>query len=339
MAQVSTPRVARRQVVIKPETTYGTDIFAGTYVAADVLKADAASIRLSPNLEEFLNRATAGQLGRVASTIGQRTGRISFEMWIRGAGAAYSASVLPEVDRPLRACGLAATLVVTGGAESVTYQPSDTHEAMSVYITQPIAGSSSVLSAQFVGVHGTPTFAGIAGGPGRVTFDLEGVLEEMADVTFAAGTLLTTPKYPILQSAAFQIGSNNYSPRIREFTFAMGNQLVRVPDISAANAGLVGFMIADREPSLVIDPETALDATSSWWAALQDGDPLQDCTFQLGTAQYNRLKFQFASGGSNAGIQVVAQDWVDRDGIAALRTTLRPTIANGANSDFALVFD
>lgn len=340
MAQVQSARKVRQQVVFRPESVYGTDPMGGTYVDADVIRAVADSIRVSPNLEEFLNLATAGNLGRLPSAIGLRTVRLSFDQMIRGRGVAYDDSplVVPEIDLALRACGLARTIDATPGSEFVGYQPSDTHEAMTVYVVQPIAGSATAVAAQLVGMHGTPTFRGVAGGPMRATFDLEGVLEEIADVTFVGGTMAATPQYPTLKSAAFQIGTGNYAPRIREVSFAMGNVLQRVPSINAAS-GLVGFQITDREPELVIDPEADLEANSAWWAALQDGDPLHDCTFQLGTAQYNRLKFRFSSDGSTAGLQVVGQEWVERDGITAFRMRLRPTIVNGANTDFALRFD
>lgn len=339
MAQVTAPRKTKQQVVMKPETVYGTDIFAGTYVLADVQRADSATIRVSPNLEEFLNLATAGHLGRLPSAIGLRTCRVSWEILIRGRGVAYSAAVKPEVDLPLRGCGLGATVTATTGVEGIKYQPSDTHEAMTIYVVQNIPGSATALAAQIVGAHGTWRLNGRAGGPMRFTFEYEGVLEEMADIPWVDGVPAPTPGYPTLKSALFQIGTTNYAPCIQEVDFVMGNQLTRVPCANAPS-GLEGYMIADREPMLVIDPEADLEANSGWWAALQDGDPLLDCTWQLGSTQYNRMKWSARATGAAtpAGIQVVAQEWVERDGLTALRTSLRPTLGVG-NDDFSITFD
>lgn len=337
MAQVLAPRKAKQQVVMKAESSYGVDVLGGTYVLTDVMRAVSDSIRVSPNLEEFLNLATAGNLGRLPSAIGIRTCRVSWDMIIRGAGVAYSASVKPEADLPLRGCGLAATLVATTGVEKVTYQASDTHEAMTLYVVQDVPGGNA-LAAQLAGCHGTFRLTGAAGGPMRFTFEYEGLLEEIADISYVAGSISATPGYPTLKSAGFQIGTSNYAPRISEVDFTLGGQLRRVPSINAA-AGLVGFMIADREPLLTIDPEVDREATSAWWSSLVDGDPLHDCTWQLGASQYNRMLFSVRATGAGtaAGIQVVSMDWIERDGLAALRMGLRPTIGAG-NDDFSLAF-
>lgn len=331
MAQVTATRKAKQQVVIKPEVTYGMDVLAGVYTAADVVPAIAESIRTSPNVEEFLNLATLGNLGRLPSAMGLRTCRVTFDIQARGQGEVYTGLIKPEASLPLRGSGLGEVLT----AAEYIYTPSDTHEAMTCYIVQDVPGGNAV-AVKIVGAHLTWRIAGTAGGPMRYTFTLEGTLDSMADLTYIPGTMDPVPGYPTLKSAAFQIGTTNYAPRIANISFDMGGVLRRVPSINAPS-GLVGFMIADREPLLEIDAEMDREGASGWWASLQDGEPLLDCSFQLGTAANNIVKFRFRSDLS-AGIQVVGMELGERDGLAVFNLRLRPTLSTTPNTDFQVVY-
>lgn len=335
MAQLTVPRTRKLVVAMKPETTAGSDIFAGTYVAADVIQAVSDSIRFTQDQTHIMNVMTAGQLGRLPAIPGAQLGRVEFTMYLRGKGAAYTASVRPEADLPLRACALGATLGGGAGTEKYTYQPSDTMETMTVYVVQFVSGTSA-LAAQLVGCLGTVRFSGRAGGLVQADFALTGALDERADITFVAGTLAGTPSYPTFKSSAFQIGTANYAPRIASVGFDLANQMQAIPSINAAS-GIAGWIIADREPRLTIDPEADLEANSAWWASLRDGTPLMDCTFQVGAAQYNRLKFQFTATAA-AGLQVFEQSFGTRDGLTSVPTSLLATISTG-NDDVALIFD
>jgi hypothetical protein len=336
MAQVTAARTSKKQWIQKVEVTYGTDAIAGTYQATDVMSVISTTIRTTPEIERFPNLATQGALGRGPATIGRTIARMAATMAVRGKGTAYSASNRPECDLLLRGSGLAATVVTTGGSESVTYQPSDTHESQTIYSMDPIPGSANGLSKQLVGAHGNVVLRGLAGLRTDLNIDYQGVLEEMADITAVAGSFTATPSWPTLKSAAFQIGGANYAPCIAEFEFNMGNQLIRVPCANATR-GEQGFMILDRDPTLVFVAQTGLEANSGFWAALIAGT-LLDCTFQLGTTQYNRLRFQYGAGGSNA-LQVVNIEEEDREGISYSRVTCVPTISGSGNNDFSLVFD
>jgi hypothetical protein len=330
MAQVTTPIKAKQQIVLKPEATYGVDIFAGTYTAADVVPAIADTIRCSPNVEEFLNLATLGNRGRLPSAIGLRTCTVTWDTQLRGREAVYTSLIFPEVHVPLRGSGLGAVLT----AAEWVYTPSDTHESMTCYVVQDVPGGNAV-AVKILGAHLTWKIAGAAGGPMRITFTLQGVLSAMADLTYVPGTMAPTPGYPTLKSALFQIGSTNYAPRIANISFDLGGTLRRVPDINSAS-GLVGFMIADREPLIEIDAEADREATSGWWGALDDGSPLHDLSFQLGGPANNIFKFRFRSD-LTSGIQVVGLELGERDGIACFNLKLRPTLSTTPNTDFQII--
>lgn len=321
---------ARRVVVaMKAESTYGTDIFAGTYTTGDVIPAQGIQPNLS--LDEIENLATAGDMGRGPSMIGQERASVRFTMPVRGKGAAYSTSAKPEVDMPLRACGYSSTFSGTAGAEIVTYQPvaQASHEAFSVYIVQ-----SNGLSIQMAGCQGTVEFASGAGGPLLATFTLSGILDAVADISYVAGTLATTPQYPVSKSVAFQIGTENYAARFAQMGFALGNGLVFVPSFNAAG-GIAGVFISDRNPRLTIDPEENTAAAFDWFAKWKAGT-LNDCSFTIGSVLYNKIAFSFNAAAA-AGLQIVNRQHTTRDGLVAVGTTLLATISSG-NDDHKIVF-
>jgi len=331
-----------KQLVMKAEATSGVDVFGGIYVAADIIEADARSIRVTHDPNEIENLIVKGNLGRAPALKGPRVARIDARVPIRGlVGAAEyddTPELVPTADRPLRACRLGRTFTNPGIANSaVLYKPTSAGETFTIYVPILITGTSAI-ARQFTGCQGTFRAVGVAGEGMVYEFSFIGAFEEEADITFVPGTLVGTPQFPTLVSAGFQIGSTNYAPRIRNPIFDAGQRVGRLPSINAA-AGVAGFKVVDRNPSLIIDPEVDLETNSGWWAAYRDGVPLKDCTFTLGQAgapgHVNRVVFQFASDGTTPNLQVVEHQLDSRDDVASYRITLRPSIAAG-NDDWAL---
>src|SRR5438552_15601050 len=118
MAQPAVPRARRIVLAMKAETTYGTDVFAGTYTAGDIIPA----FNHQPNIaiEEIPNLSMAGDLGRLPSVIGVEQATVAFSMYFRGISPGpfddAPTRTSPEADRPWRGCGLAATFSVANGA-------------------------------------------------------------------------------------------------------------------------------------------------------------------------------------------------------------------------------
>ena len=334
------PLVGGRILVAKAETVFGTDVLAGSYIAGDVLPVDPATIRLSPELVEYINRATMGYLGTVGSSVGSLTGTISWTQGIRGRGAAYDDSpvVVPEIDLGLRACGLGRTIVTTGGSESVAYQPvaEGSHESLTLYVVQPMP-SGNALVFKFVGCRGTARMIGDVGqGPDTIEFSLQGAFTGNIDIAFTNGTLAETPKFPFLASALLQVGAANYAPAWSRYALDLGNTLVREPNGNAAS-GYNGFAITQRQPTFTFDPTMAREADSGWYAALLAGT-LVDLTFQQGATQYNRKKVKI-NAASAAGGQIVGMGLGDRDGIAAFDLPIRLNISGTGNNDWQILFD
>lgn len=341
MANFQIPRQTQVVVAMKPEVTAGVDVFGGTYVTADVIPTIFDSVRFTQDPNEIENLMTAGNLGRAPSVLGPLTARVDFSMFPRGRGIPYAAGTRPESDLPMRGCALSSTVDATVGFETVTYQPTDVEEVMTIYIVVNIPGGAA-LSAQLVGCIGTGRFSGKAGEMFRADFSFMGALQERADITYVSGTLANAPQFPTLKSAAFQIGAADYAPRIAEVGFDIGNRIIPIPSINSSG-GVVGHTVIDRRPEFTIDPEAGREADSGWWTALSTGDPLKDLSFQLGAmgapGLYKRMKFQASAAASpGSTVQVVAQSFGNRNGIVSLPTRLLATI-DSPNNDWKIIFD
>ncbi|OGB94030.1 MAG: hypothetical protein A2Z31_00250, partial [candidate division NC10 bacterium RBG_16_65_8] len=226
MANLAVPSSRKMVVAMKAETAYGVDIFAGTYTAADIVPA--FDIRPSQPPQVIENLSQGGHLGRLPSIVNLPSAQVSFAMNLRGKGVAYSASTKPESDMPFRACGMSSTFSGGTGAEIITYIPTDTHESFTIYVIQ-----QNGTALKLVGAFGTFSLGMTAGGVTVARFTFSGQHGGEADVSFVAGALSATPQYPVMKSAAFQISTENYAPRIAQMGFDQNNVVAGVPSINA----------------------------------------------------------------------------------------------------------
>lgn len=333
MAQPQVARYRRMVVAMKPESVYGTDIFAGTYTQGDVIAC--RDIQPSINLEEIPNLAMAGDLGRLPSAIGVESASVQFTMWYRGRTAAFDdapSRLVPEVDMPFRGCGLAAAFSVANAAawDKVTYAPTNTLESMTIYVVQEISGQATAPALKLTGCFGTFGFTMRAGGVMEIRFQFVGALAGRSDVTYVAGAPSPSgvpSAYPVLKSAGLQIDSTNYAPRIAQLGFELGNTVSPIASANAASA-LAGFFISDRNPRISIDPEADLVSAYDWLTKWKASN-LADFDFTLGATQWNKIKPIFPK------VQTVGQGYTQRDGLTALPSGLLATI-NAGLDDFSL---
>lgn len=335
MASITAPRKAKQQVVMRVEATYGTDPFAGTYLAADIIQAVSDSVRFTPTVEEIPNLATAGALGRLSSGIGQRTGTVTFDVLIRGADAvAWTALIKPEADLPLRGCGLGAAFA----AGKWSYVPTDLHESVAIYIVQdipPVGALTKARVAKLLGCCGNVRAAMQAAGTGRYTFTFQGTLLEFADIDYVPSVIKPLPALPTLRAAGLNIGE--WGPCVESINFDMANALRRVP-CANAESGSSGFMIADREPTVELNPQMDREETSGIWDSLSDADPLKAVGWTLGQVSPNKVSFHVAADDSPGG-QIIGDEWGERDGIAADTLRIRATLRDAPNTDFKIVYE
>jgi hypothetical protein len=279
-------------LAMKIESPSGTD-------SVPTLAANALSLVGVPSLNlNYLETGVrddviTGVLGTVdrAAPAGRN---VSFDMTleVKGYGAAYSAANKPESDVPLRASGRAAASVLTGGSESWTYLTlDDAMETASAY-----CWTANKLF-KLVGCVCTLKFAAVVNQRAFFTFNVRGKLStDPATTAFSAPTLNQTVP-PIFNGAAANIGLWTTAVGeplvIRSVSFDDQASVTERPSAGATD-GLIGWIINDRKPRLQMDVEQVSLATFDPYAASKQNSSGAIDTkpvFQIGSAQYNRMKF------------------------------------------------
>ncbi|MDP9202289.1 MAG: hypothetical protein M3P26_10230 [Gemmatimonadota bacterium] len=290
MAAPFRPRVLA--IAAKIETTSGTD-------SVPTLASNALNLVGIPSLNlNYLETGvrddvTTGVLGTVdrAAPAGRN---VSFDMTleVKGYGAAYSGANRPEADVPLRAGGRSATVVTTGGSESVTYLTLD--DAME---TATFYCWTANKLFKLVGCTAKMKFAAVVNQRAFFTFTVQGKLTtDPATTAFSAPTLnMTVP--PIFNGAAANIGlwltSSGEPLVIRSVGFDDGASVTERPSAGATD-GLIGWIINDRKPRLEMDAEqVTLSTFDPYAASKQNSSGAIDTkpVFQVGSVQYNRMRF------------------------------------------------
>ena len=218
-------------------------------------------------------------LSQLADVPGGQKGKLSFEIEGKGPGVAYSASILPALDKYLRACGFAATLVTTPGSETVTYAPAS--------IGVPcltIGGYEDGVIKTLIGARGNVKISSKkVGDPIMFAFEFEAQWGGILDGAILAPTFeATTP--PAFLPSIFTLGA--YSPLITKFDWDNKNKLYvrEVP----SSVGFLSAVITDRDPGGKFDPEMTTVATYDWYGKWKSGAAATLTIGPIGP-QYNRI--------------------------------------------------
>lgn len=207
-----------------------------------------------------------------------------FTVELKGAGAAYSATVLPEVDPLLVACGLLRTVDDTLGTETVEYTLADDgHELTSIYVW---AGGQV---HKLVDCRGTMRWDAPAGTQARATFQMQGRVTEVSAEATPAATYDAT-EAPAIVNAGFGItpnGGSLWTPNFSQFSLDLDNNIVRLDDGNAAD-GIEQFAVPAREPRLILSARSPALSTYNPYA-LREANTLQALTSTIGATQYNRI--------------------------------------------------
>jgi hypothetical protein len=230
-----------------------------------------------------------GQLGvgERAAPAG-RYGTIDLQLELRGPGAAYSATVVPEADPLFRISGMGTTLVTTAGSETLTYSTLDTGaETATLWLY------SHNKLFKLVGCVATCRYSADAGKRAFLNFTVSGKM--VADPVEQALIALTPSSVipPLFHSATANIGtwlSTAVSDPLvlRSAAVDLGNEIVMRPSAGATD-GLAGWVVADRKARLEMTVETPLLASFDPFAAskaIGANNPLT--VHQVGTVQYNK---------------------------------------------------
>lgn len=277
-------------VLAKIEVTSGTDsVPTGAANAVRLVGIpDITYGYLEPGLRDDV---VFGMLGVIARTApAGRYGAFDVTLELRGAGAAYSASLAPESDVFWRMSGFGRTTNFGAGVESIQYQTLDTGmETATVYVY------TANKLIRLIGCVAKPKLVAEANKRGFITFSVVGkIAVDPTEVAVPALTFNATIP-PLFHSAATSIGTwteatAGFPLVVRRAELDFQTDSTDRPSAGATD-GLIGFVITDRKPRQTMVVEVPSLATFDAFAMSKaTGTGLPSSAWQVGTVQYNRAK-------------------------------------------------
>lgn len=206
---------------------------------------------------------------------------ISGDVEIKGPGAAYSASVRPELDVILRICGMGVTVNVTLGAETCIYSLVSTgHESGTIYLY--LDGLRLILTGCRGSIDGNLK----TGETGKFSFKILGHVGAATDTPIITPTYDTTTPPPVI-GANFTIGA--YAACIDALQFGP-NWTVATPSCMNSADGYGEVILSARDSGGTFDPEAVLVATNDFHGQWRSGAVMAMTTGFIGGVQYNKYK-------------------------------------------------
>lgn len=308
--------------------------YANRYVAAPMDLSYANDGDLGPSVSAL------GQIANVAPSGLMAKGDLPFR--VRPGGAAYSASVQPSGHRMLKAGGLTATLIATGGSESWTYAPSP---AGLTYTTLSAEVYSRLQKLQLAGVIGSLKFDASDTKPAIWT--LAGACGIPTGLpTDAATPAITYPNQtvpPPLSSSVLLTLGNLLPANAVVYAHSWDFQRAMTPRVAQSGGGaFLGMVPGDFNPIVKITVEASALVTGSPYTSTTAYDPyrLRDTaqiiamTLKKGSVQYFRETLNAPQ------CQVIDVKESNKDGIPTFDLTLQLFNSTAsANDSFSLVWD
>jgi hypothetical protein len=216
-------------------------------------------------------------------------GSWSKTLYFRGPrnGLLISSSNLPDWDPYAQSAGLSATIVATGGSESVTYKPVST-SLKSITEKFYVDGKLRTMLAAKSDINWSID----AGGCLEMTVATTGLYQQDSDVTLPSGAVFGTTDPPINDTTlAFTI--NGFSTGVfRKFTWGTGNKIESGRgSLNAATGGIAAPKIRNRTIPFTVTLEEELVATADFEGWRKSNTPLVIGWSLGGSVQYNRGLF------------------------------------------------
>lgn len=318
-------------IAIKIEAVPGVDALPGVadairVVGIPTLKWDYYETGLRPDV-------VTGQLGQAGRTIpAGRYGTIDIVLELRGAGAAYSALVVPECDPVLRMGAMDATLV---DGVSWTYTTVDEGgETGTMYCW----GAGKLY--KLVGCVATLKFSAEAARRGMVAATITGRMVSDPVEAALAALQFSSVLPPLFHTSVASIGDwasdDAVDPLVlKSIAVDLGNVVTDRPSAGAAD-GLAGYFVSDRSASqeLVVEvPALATFDPSAMSKAVGAALPLTQ--YQIGQTAFNRALIQTGR------MQLVSPDLAAINAIntMTLKGTLQIGDAPDTGRELNLVFN
>ncbi len=198
----------------------------------------------------------------------------------RGAGAAYSVTVLPEADPLLQACGLVRVDDFAVSAENVTYSPADTgHASCTVY-----AYAGGVLYI-YVGCRGRLRIPISAGGLARFVFEMQGIMTAVPVTTVLPAVTYDSVTAPPSVNMALTVGA--WSPESFSLELDGGQSIERLDSVNAAEGIETFEIVSFEEAAMAIQARTTVLATYNPYADVR-ARTSRAIAIQAGTVQYDK---------------------------------------------------
>ena len=275
------------------------------------------------------DNAAIGGLGRtIAGSRSARWAQVRLPVVVKGAGSAYSASNLPEMDVPLQVSAHTQTIDTTPGSEFVSYKPGSTgHQSATLYVY------TGGLLHKLLGTRGNLDSLLIQ--PGLITianFVLRGILED--DPTELALPSIAYPHVDVIPPAPRAAGLtlNAFDPDdFRSVTLELNAEVEDRPGGNATE-GIAGFEINDWNPQLTVVMDRPPLASFNYFT-LEKAATAFAWDVDMGATQYNKATLS----GSLAQI-LQHRPQADR-GFATIQLLMRLANSSSLNDSYELLFD
>lgn len=313
------------------EPSYGTGTPGTLSPATDGILLMEPAI-LTPDYiddgERGLQPGAAGQMIRSfkSGLFSEFTPRVA----MRGAGVAYSASVVPpDLHTFLLISGHQGTVDTTPASEKWTYVP---ESGPTGFDSGFFRGYSRGQAYDMLGGYGSMMFH--AEDVSAMFFEptVTGFMTLPTDVALPAITYVNAAlKPPKFINVALNLNGVSSGWKVRSFSFTQNRELS--PRADGSGAGHSGYTPGRRTPTIELVVEARALSTFNLFS-LADQSTTMLLTFTCGSAQYNRMTFT-----ANNFQITEAED--DEDGATALWSITGICAASTpiANDDYEIVFD
>ena len=303
----------KRLILVKKETTYGTDSSpAGT---------DALLVRnldITPIEADLVSRdLIRPYLGNSPQLLANSRVGITFQVELAGSGTAGTA---PRFGAILQACGMSETIVAT---TSVTYAPvSASFSSATIYF------NNDGILHKATGCRGTFTLNAAVGEIPTIDFTMVGVYNAPTD-TAAPAVTYSAQASPLIfkqgNTSSFQFFS--YAGCLQSVTFDIANSTVYRELVGCTKE----VIITDRKPAGTVMIEAPTLATKDYFSTAQT-ETTGNLTFLHGTTAGNRVTLNALQ------CDIANPSYADQDGIQMLNIPYIAVPTTSGNDEMSLVF-
>lgn len=303
----------KRLILVKKETTYGTD---SSPAGADSLLV--RNLDITPIEADLVSRdLIRPYLGNSPQLLANSRVSITFQVELAGSGTAGTA---PRYGSILQACGMSETIVAT---TSVTYAPvSASFSSATIYF------NNDGILHKATGCRGTFTMNAAVGEIPTLDFTMVGVYNAPTD-TAAPAVTYGAQAVPLIfkqgNTSAFQFFA--YAGCLQSVSFDIANSTVYRELVGCTKE----VLITDRKPSGTVMIEAPTLATKDYFNLAQT-ETTGNLTFLHGTTAGNRVTFTAAQ------CDIANPSYGDQDGIQMLNIPFIAVPTTSGNDEVSIAF-